>query len=234
MYQTIAFDEMIVNRRWIASPSTTTPDLIEGFRALTITGTLGALAPFTGFNALAAINFSSAAAAGSVTTLRHTTAWNTDVSTNYSMASFRFFINDAAPVANSRMFLGITNSTAALTNVDPATLTNCLGIGHNSGDTSLSIYACGAPGTGTVTSLGANFPTAAQGKFFDFRILQGTVSTYQVLAYGFGAPTPVAASGEFSTGGLNSSWVINGFRSNGSTALAASLAMSMINIRSSH
>ena len=68
----------------------------------------------------------------------------------------RFGISDS--VANPRTFVGLTSSTTAPTNVDPATLTNCIGVGQGSADTNLKIYYGGSAAQ-TPIDLGANFPT---------------------------------------------------------------------------
>jgi hypothetical protein len=70
----------------------------------------------------------------------------------------RFGISDAAAVANSRMFVGVSSSTSAPTNVDPTTLTNCIGMGHGATDTNFSIYYGGSSAQ-TPISLGSNFPS---------------------------------------------------------------------------
>ncbi len=69
----------------------------------------------------------------------------------------RFGISDNLAVATARMFMGISVSTAAATNVEPSTLTNVIGIGHGNGDTTMRIYYGGSTAQ-TPINLGANFP----------------------------------------------------------------------------
>lgn len=66
----------------------------------------------------------------------------------------RFAPSDAALVGTANMFMGLGTT---YTDVDPATLTNIVGIGCSSGDTVLQLYAAGAAAQ-TKTSLGALFP----------------------------------------------------------------------------
>lgn len=69
----------------------------------------------------------------------------------------RFGISDAAAVAGARMFAGVSSSTAAATNVEPSTLTNCIGLGHGAADTTFKIYYGGSAAQPPI-DLGANFP----------------------------------------------------------------------------
>ncbi len=69
----------------------------------------------------------------------------------------RFGTSDAATVAGARQFVGMRNSTAAPTNVEPSTLTNTIGVGHGAADTNLKIYYGGSAAQ-TPIDLGSNFP----------------------------------------------------------------------------
>jgi hypothetical protein len=73
--------------------------------------------------------------------------------------SLRFGISDAAPISDARMFMGLRpNNTPA--NVSPTTLTDCIGMGHDAGDATMSIYYGNAtPATPIV--LPAAFATTA-------------------------------------------------------------------------
>jgi len=69
----------------------------------------------------------------------------------------RFGISDAATVANAQMFVGISSTVAALTNVSPATLLNSIGIGHASASANMFLYYGGSAAQ-TPINLGVNFP----------------------------------------------------------------------------
>lgn len=69
----------------------------------------------------------------------------------------RFNVSDAALVATANMFVGFRATTAAVTDVDPSTLTNIIGVGCTSGDTALQLYCAGSVAQPR-TSLGASFP----------------------------------------------------------------------------
>lgn len=60
--------------------------------------------------------------------------------------------------AASRMFFGLYSAASAIGNVNPSTLLNMIGIGFDSGDTTLQFMTNDGTGTATKTNLGANFP----------------------------------------------------------------------------
>lgn len=69
----------------------------------------------------------------------------------------RFVCADAATVAGARQFVGMSNLTAAPTNVEPNTLTQCIGVGNGAADTNLKLFYGGSAAQ-TPIDLGANFP----------------------------------------------------------------------------
>jgi hypothetical protein len=71
--------------------------------------------------------------------------------------SCRFGVSDAAIQTAARHFVGVTSAVSAPTNVDPATLTNAIGIGKTAADTTWFIYYGGSTAQARI-SLGANFP----------------------------------------------------------------------------
>lgn len=69
----------------------------------------------------------------------------------------KFGCSDAATVAGARQFIGISSDTGSPTNVEPSTLTNCIGVGHGASDTNLFIYYGGSVAQ-TPIDLGASYP----------------------------------------------------------------------------
>lgn len=61
--------------------------------------------------------------------------------------------------ANSRMFLGLHASTAVIGNVNPSTLLNMVGIGFDSGQTTMRLFTNDGTGAATAVDLGGGFPT---------------------------------------------------------------------------
>jgi hypothetical protein len=69
-------------------------------------------------------------------------------------ALFRFATSDAAAVAGARAFVGMSSSIAAPTNVDPATLTNSVGIAQLSTDNTQWYIVYGGSAAQTAIALG--------------------------------------------------------------------------------
>jgi hypothetical protein len=71
----------------------------------------------------------------------------------------RFVPSDAATVSGARMFVGVSSSVATPTNVEPNTLTNCVGVAQLSTGTNLQIVYGGSAAQ-TAIDLGSNFSGA--------------------------------------------------------------------------
>lgn len=105
--------------------------------------------------------FVSAATAGSLASLRTAAAqYSTGDGAGLGgfFASFRFAISDAVAVTGARQFVGMTSNTAAPTNVEPSTLTNCIGIAQLSTDAAQLYLVYGGSAAQTAVPLGTNFP----------------------------------------------------------------------------
>lgn len=107
------------------------------------------------------IGYVSAATAGSLSSIRVSAAQfsignSTTPAGGFTLVT-RFGCSDAATVAGARQFVGMTSTTSAPTNVEPSTLTNCIGVGHGAADTNLKIFYGGSAAQ-TPIDLGANFP----------------------------------------------------------------------------
>lgn len=109
------------------------------------------------------IGYVSAATAGTSCGTRHSVlqwAVSTDPALGGWTFSARFGISDAAAVANARMFVGLTGvaSAGVLPNANPSAALNLIGVGADTGDTTLRIMHNDASGTATRIDLGASFP----------------------------------------------------------------------------
>lgn len=91
----------------------------------------------------------------------------------------RFNVSDAALVATANMFVGLHKTTGAATDVDPATLTNLIGVGCSNGDTVLQLYCAGSAAQ-PKTSLGASFPVNTTSTDVYELILYATPNATQV------------------------------------------------------
>lgn len=69
-----------------------------------------------------------------------------------------FVINEPAPVAGARAFVGLTNNIAAPTNVEPSTIVNAIGVARlSTNNTQLYLIASGSSAQAAV-ALGTGFP----------------------------------------------------------------------------
>jgi hypothetical protein len=147
---------------WIAvGGGSTTIALLGLLNTATGTATARSLAATSLFTSLRRVGFVSAATAGSSAGTRHGSnmVWRGNAA---GLGGFTyvaaFGIADAAAVADARMFVGVSGSTAAIGNVNPSTLANIVGIGADNGQTTLRIMHNDGAGTATAIDLGANFP----------------------------------------------------------------------------
>lgn len=70
----------------------------------------------------------------------------------------RFGPATGVATSTNRCFVGMMNSTAAPTDVNPSTLVNMFGFGWDAADTNIQFFNNDASGTATKTDLGATFP----------------------------------------------------------------------------
>lgn len=70
----------------------------------------------------------------------------------------RFAFTDASAINTARAFVGVSSSIAAPTNVEPSTLTNCVGLAQLSTDNTQLYIAYGGSAAQTPIALGTNFP----------------------------------------------------------------------------
>ncbi len=148
--------------KWKAQGNATTATTGNGYTAPTVVGTATArnVAATNFFTRLRRLGYVSAATAGALAESRVAVAQAT-IGNGAGLGGFtkivRFGCSDAATVAGARMFVGMSSSTAAATNVEPATLTNSIGVGHGAADTNLKLYYGGSAAQ-TAIDLGASFP----------------------------------------------------------------------------
>jgi hypothetical protein len=224
-------------RNWSANAGQTTGTQTGGMRAIVMAGGTDTARTFSAASRsgrLHRIGWPTAATAGSIVTLRQT-ALEFALEDSFSV-HYRFKITDPADVTGARMFIGCRSLSGALTNVDPGTLTNVVGIGHNSGETTLRVY--GADGTaGTPVDLGSGFSALASfAGFFDFTItgLGADGAFWRAIAWDdaiSGEPS-AAASGKFERAPSPTTAItaLTAMRTNNATALAVSLDFAAIHI----
>lgn len=104
----------------------------------------------------------------------------------------RFGISDATLSTGSRLFVGMTASTAVLGNADPSTFTNIIGVGMDAADTTLQIMHNDAAGTATKVNLGAFFPESTNTDMYELVLFcapNGLEISYQVTNLSTGIET---------------------------------------------
>lgn len=95
-------------------------------------------------------------------------------------------------ISTHRAFCGVTGSIAAPTDVDPTSLTNAIGMGWRSGDSSLSIFHGGTAPLNVVPLSSSSFPrpTNDRANLYDFELYApkgGSVVHWQVTSLTNGA-----------------------------------------------
>lgn len=132
--------------------------------SFTVVGTLAArtLASTSLFTRIRRLGYTSTAAtAGSLFSIRNAAAQfstGTGAGLGGFFQSIRFAVTDAAAVAGARMFIGVSSTTAAPTNVEPSTLLNCFGVGQLSTDSTQMYLFYGGSAAQTAVGLGTGFP----------------------------------------------------------------------------
>ncbi len=220
---------------WCPQGNSTAVPGVLGYTALTAVGTATArnVATTNLFTRMRRLGYVSVATVGGLASVRVAVAQITvgDGSNNGGfMKVTRFGISDVAAVAGARMFMGISATTAAPTNVEPSTLTNCCGVGHGASDTNLKLFYGGSTAQ-TPIDLGANFPiTHGSANVYELVLFsppnENGVIKYRVtrLNTGHVAEGTISGSGGIvlpaTTTLLNYMW---GYRTNNATALAVGI-----------
>lgn len=99
-------------------------------------------------------------------------------------------------VASGRCFIGMTSGAAAFGNVDPSTLFNLVGVGCDSGQTTLRLMNNDAGGVATSLNLGADYPFATSTFVYKLELYcapNDTVIYYRLEKIGSGI-APVSGS----------------------------------------
>jgi hypothetical protein len=137
-------------------------------------------------------------------------------------------------VVNQRAFIGFSSvATAFSVSQVISALTNIVGIGFDSAETTLSIYSNDGVGTATKVNLGINFPSNSVSTMFDFTLFcppNGASIFYEVR----NLATDIATSGEITTDiPANTTFLAyHAYMNNGGTSAAVVLGLSKIYIES--
>lgn len=151
---------------WNPPGNATTVPGVFGITAPTVVGTLTArnVATTSLVTRMRRLGFVSAVGAAGVFAEARIAATQFSAGSGSNDGSGFFYVarwvpSDAATVAGKRAFTGLTNSTAAATNVEPNTLQNCIGIAQLSTDATQLYLVYGGSSAQVAVALGAtNFP----------------------------------------------------------------------------
>jgi hypothetical protein len=139
-------------------------------------------------------------------------------------AVFRFCVSDASLVSTANMFVGMAANLPA----DGATSgrTNAIGVGCDSGDTTLQLYGAGSSAQARV-DLGASFPVDTTSTDVYELVLyaapNGSEVTYQVTRLNTGDTTSGTISASANLPGNTAFLTPQCYRSNGGTASAVAI-----------
>lgn len=205
-----------------------------GGAAIAVSGAITALKvllPVGTFYRHRRLGIVSAATAGATAGTRHSAlqwAVTADKILGGWQFASRFGISDAAAVANARLFVGMVGTNAVLSNANPSTLKNCIGIGADSGDTNLSIIHNDGSGTAVKIDLGSDFPANTRNSAMYELVLRcndDLTVTYKVT----NLTTAVTTQGNLATDLPMELQLLapQHWRNNGSTALAVALDVVM-------
>lgn len=229
---------------WVPPGNATTVPGVLGLPALTATGTATArtVATTNALTRMRRLGYVSAATAGSLSGARVAAAQVTTgdgAGLGGFFTSIRFGCSDAAAVSGARMFVGMSSSTAAPTNVDPAALTNAFGVAQLATDATQLYLVYGGSAAQTAIALGTGFPPANAAVAYDLLLWcnpgsNGTVS-YKLIRL----DTNTSVSGDIvpATPGtqtpLNTTLLCHqAWRTNNATALAVGLDLCGIYLES--
>lgn len=218
---------------WCPPGNATTVPGVLGFTAPTITNftaTARNVATTNLFTRMRRLGFVTAATAGTVGHWRQAVAQYT-LGNGSGVGGFtyvvRFGISDPALVSDARMFMGVRNVVTP-TNVEPSTMTQCVGIGHGAADTNLFLYYGGSAAQ-TPINLGAKFPVNKSSvDMYELALFAAPNATdidYEVTRLNTGHVVTGTLSGTPGTQIPSSSTLIGpwGFRTNNASALAVAI-----------
>jgi hypothetical protein len=214
------------NASWAAGGSTTVTAVGAG--ALTAVGTATAAAPATtnAYTQTTRIEYLvTVAATTAVAGWRFSNGlwWRGNAA---GLGGFRFRCRwgnaTGAATTTNRAFVGLANSLAAPTDVEPSSLLNIIGMGWDAADTNVQIMSNDGTGTATKIDLGASFPVPVtdRAEFYDielvaepnassisYRVTRGTTGAVVSGSLSSDLPTSnifIAPRGWMSAGGTSS------------------------------
>jgi hypothetical protein len=166
-------------------------------------------------------NYATSAVAGTIAFFRTTfSAWGGINSGR--VCEWLFGTADAATVAGARTFVGFTGAFSVPSNVEPTTLTNCVGLARLSTSSNWHIIHNDASGTCTSIDLGSGYPSnTLEVDLIYLRLKFNTDGTISYLVAN--KTTSISTSGNLTTNLPSSALYETIWTTNNATALVARL-----------
>lgn len=226
---------------WNPAGNSATVPVVDGFPAFTASGTATArnVAITNELTRAKRLAYVSAATAGALCGGYQTAAQFTtgSGSTGGFDTSMYFGTSDASAVSGARMFVGVSSSVAAPTNVEPNTLLNSFGIAQLSTDSTQLYLVYGGSTAQTAVALGTNFPPASASDIYRLMIFapKGFNGTIRWAIDRVGTAFSTSGTVTPATAGVQTPLsttllAVRAWRCNNATALACGLDVGRINI----
>jgi len=228
------------NGIFFATPGTSTTMNVFGGPALTVVGTMSHPTPVSSSlrQQMYRANVLSAATAGSAAEVRLALGriWRGD-SPGFGGFFVRFRFSIVSTTAGQRTFVGLNNSTAAISvTQDPVALTQCIGIGNATADTNLQLLHNDGAGNCVKTDLGANFPSQGVDDIYDLTLFAGPNASS--ISWRLERTVTPAVQEGVVTGaempGAGQFLVPHAYMNNGSTAAAVNFDLSRVYMESDY
>ena len=224
---------------WSPPGNSTTVPAVVGFNAFTAQGTVTArnVATTNIVTYTKRLGYVSAGTSGSLCGHYDTVAQHTVGAGDGVLGGFyyvcRFASSDAVAQTAARMFVGVSSSVSAATNVEPTTLTNCIGVAVNQADTNLRIV-WGGSAAQTSIDLSSNFPgKTASVDLYELSLYSSSSSNnsvgYRVLRVATGQTAQGTLTGVAGTA-LPASTTLLAHRAWKSTNAAAAVGLDIISV----
>lgn len=148
----------------------------------------------------------------------------------------RFGPATGVATTTSRLFVGMTTSTAAPTDVEPSSLTNMFGVGYDAADANIQFMQNDGSGTATKTSLGIAVPTADRTSVYELSMFCAPNSTTVYYTFKDLAEGGSSVSGNVSTDlpAVNTLFSARGYMSVGGTSSVIGIALKSLYIETDY
>ena len=223
---------------WAPLGNSSAAPLADGIAAPTLYGTAGArnVAATNILTSMRRLANASATTAGAAGGWRHPTVQFFRSTNPQGGFFFVCRFGEDNTLADSRCFVGFWTNTTAIGNVNPSTLTNIIGVGFDSGETTWRVLHNDGSGTATKIDLGADFPCNTSDQAYEVAIFAppGQSKVWvQMTRLGTAFSTTVEISSS-DLPALNTMLTFHLWCNNGTTAAAKTLCFTSVYIETDY